>query len=374
MSEHWTEIAQLIESVLRSPDLVTEAVEEVRATSPDLAAIESADVARHTRALLAAATRALAARRGPTEAELSFIEELAVVRAGQGIPIHAVLGAIHVAERRIWAAARSLAEQSGVPLEQVLDARDLYDDWAESVRQRLIVAHRAAESRGTASGHAPPDQLLVRALDGGAAAALAVAEAGLAPGSVSVVVSPDPTGAEANRLILALRSRGALAGGHDGAVVAVVGQLPTIRHVLTDRVAGVAGPGPAEELPALRRLATTTAGIAGHEGRRGLTHVGDVAVRVALDGRSDLSAALWARHGSPLRDLGPRADETVQTVRTWLELGRDTDRTADQLFVHANTVRNRVAALRTATGLDPADPFEAVTLWWLCHTWPSSPN
>ncbi len=368
MDDDWAQIAELIESVAGSPDLVADAVEEVRASSPDLAGIESADVARHTRALLAAATRALAARRGPTEAELSFIEELAIVRARQGIPIHAVLGAIHVAERRIWAAARSLAERNGVPPEQVLDARDLYDDWAESMRQRLIVAHREAESRGRTAGHAKPDQLLLRLLDGGSAAALAAAEAGLSPGSVSVIVSPDSLGPEGSRLVLALRSRGAAAAQHEGAVVAVVGHLTDVARVVADRVAGAAGPGPAEELPALRRLAATAAGIAADQGRRGLTHVGDVAVRTALEGRTDLSAALSARHASALGGLGPRADVMVRTVRTWIELGRDTDRTAERLFVHPNTVRNHVAALRGATGLDPTDPFEAVTLWWLCQT------
>ncbi|MFD1086356.1 recombinase family protein, partial [Micromonospora andamanensis] len=52
------------------------------------------------------------------------------------------VGAIHFAERAIWARARELARDRGVSAEQLLDVRDLYDDWAEAVRARLISAHR----------------------------------------------------------------------------------------------------------------------------------------------------------------------------------------------------------------------------------------
>jgi len=200
-------IADLIEAVAGSEGLVADAVEEVRATQPQMAALDAGDVARHTRALLAAATRAIAARRAPTEAELSFVEDLAVTRARQGIPIQAVLGAIHVAERRIWAAARTRAQADGVPPDQVLDARELYDDWAESVRTRLIVAHRRAEATASRTGRDRPGLLLRRLLDGGSAAALAASEAGLASGAVRVVVVPGLPVDAAPAVVAALAAR-----------------------------------------------------------------------------------------------------------------------------------------------------------------------
>ena len=367
MSTPWSEIADLIESVAGSEGLVTEAVEEVRAARPEMAALDAGDVARHTRALLAAATRAIAARRAPTEAELSFVEDLAVTRARQGIPIEAVLAAIHVAERRIWAAARERARTDGVPPDRVLDARELYDDWAESVRTRLIVAHRRAGISARTAGHDRPGLLLRRLLDGGSAAALAAAEAGLRAAEVRVVVVPDPPREAVAPLVTALRARGA-GGTADGSVVGVVGVVTDgLRSALARVAAGVSGPGAAEEVPALRRLAAAAAEVAAETGHTGPTEVGDVVVRVALDARPDLTATLLERHSPALRTLGRRAPETAATVRAWVECGQDAELAASRLFVHPNTVRNRVGALAGATGLDPRDPFAALTLWWLCR-------
>ncbi len=374
MPTPWSEIADLIESVAGSQGLVAEAVEEVRATRPEMAALDAADVARHTRALLAAATRAIAARRAPTEAELSFVEDLAETRARQGIPIEAVLAAIHVAERRIWAAARERAGEAGVPAGQVLDARELYDDWAQSVRTRLIVAHRRAEASARSSGQDRPGRLLRRLLDGGSAAALAAAEAGLPAAGLRVVVVPAVPRERAPELVAALRARGA-GGAEDRGVVGVVGSVGgELRSVLAAWVCGVAGPGSAEEVPSLRRLAASAAEVAASEGRRGATEVADVAVRVALEGRADLSAALLERHRAGVAGLGRRAPETVHTVRVWVECHQDAEATAARLFVHPNTVRNRVAALATATGLDPRRPFDAVTLWWLSRELAPTPG
>jgi hypothetical protein len=364
----WSEIADLIESVAGSGTLVAEAVEEVRATQPQMATLDAGDVARHTRALLAAATRAIAARRGPTDAELSFVEDLAVTRARQGIPIEAVLAAIHVAERRIWAAARERARADGVPQGQVLDARELYDDWAESVRTRLIVAHRRAEASARTTGQDRPGRLLRRLLDGGAAAALAAAEAGLPTGALHVLVVPDVRGDRAAALVTAFRTRGA-GGAADGSVVGVVGTVTDeLRADLDGLACGVAGPGVAEEVPALRRLAAAAADVAREQGLSGPTPVADVAVAVALNGRADLAAALVDRHRPALASLGRKAVDTAATVRVWVECGQDADAAAARLFVHPNTVRNRVGAMAEASGLDPRDPVDAVTLWWLARS------
>ncbi|WP_143220084.1 helix-turn-helix domain-containing protein, partial [Actinomadura sp. CNU-125] len=42
---------------------------------------------------------------------------------------------------------------------------------------------------------------------------------------------------------------------------------------------------------------------------------------------------------------------------------------AARLFVHPNTVRNRVQRFTDATGVDPSDTFGAVNAWWLCRAW-----
>ena len=363
MSE-WDQIADLIERVVAAPDLMDDVVEEVRASIREISGLEASDVARHTRALLAAATRAIASRRGPTEAELSFVEDLAVTRARQGVPIHAVLSAIHVAERRIWARAKAAAAQTGVEAALVLDARELYDDWAQEVRARLLQAHRTVEATERAID--TDADTVRRLLQGGSAASLAAAAAGLPATGLHVLVAPHPDAAGLTAAVR--RARVGVVTDTEAETVAVVGRLPGGLADAPGPV-GVAGPGRPEEAATLRRLAAAAARAAQTRGRTGTVDVAEVATLAAQQDRGDLAALLVERHAEAVDGLGRVADHTVATVRSWLQCGCDAERAAGAEYVHANTVRNRVAALTSATGLDPRDPFQAVDLWWLCVTW-----
>lgn len=389
----WTGIADLIERSAADPGLIADVVAEVRSTSREIAALQAADVARHTRALLAAATRAIAARRAPTLAELSFVEDLAITRAHQGVPVHAVLSAIHVAERRIWAHAKAAALELGLDAALVLEARELYDDWAQAVRERLIVAHRSAESemsRGAGDRH---DRLLSRLLQGGAAAMLAAHEAGLGSDALFVAVIPGDSGSPAAAdgmpraaTAAAFRPRAPAVTGVDaGELICVSRHPPTLRPGMTHSldpappaahgegpggvVIGIAGPGGAESLPRLRRLAAGAARAGRARGRSGAVHVTDVAGIVALFDRPDLADLLVERHGPALDALGRQAVPTVTAVQAWIECARDAEASAVRLFVHPNTVRNRLAAFTAATGLDLTDPLGVVDVWWLCRSW-----
>lgn len=359
----WDEIVALIESVASTPKVLTAAVDEVRAASRVIATLDAADVARRTRDLMTAATRAIAARRGATEAELAFVEDLAVTRARQGIPISEVLSAIHVASRRIWAETGALARELGVDSALLLQARELYDDWAEAVRQRLLTAHHAAEVAARLPHRDRDDEVVRRLLQGGSAAVLAAAEAGIAPDSVWVGVAGD---SETIRPVRSwLRSSGVL-GVDDGTVVLVASRMPG-GDPGSGVALGVAGPGDVREVPQLRRLASAAATASMILGRAGAVHVADVAPVAALIDRPDLGVALVNRHHAAVTALGPHREPTLDTVRLWLENGRDANRAARAAYVHPNTVRNRVHTLCSATGLNPGDTFEAAALWWLCR-------
>ena len=375
MARAWRDVTDLIESVAASPDLLAEAVEEVRSSSREIAALEVADVARHTRTLLVAATRAIAAQRGPTEAELAFIEELGVTRARQGVPITAVLGAIHVAQRRIWSRAREIADAEGVDPGHLLEALQLYDDWAEDVRQRLLRAHRQTEAAGPRGSRHRQLELLGRLLQGGSSAALAAAAGDLPTQGLTVLVAPGRAWTDGTALVNALRAvRPSVVGLDGNDVVGVMSRVPTTLPAPLGghEAVGAAGPGSAEDLPVLRRLATATAVAGAARARTGIVHVAEVSGLAATHGRGDLAGALLDRHRHAIDALGRQSESIVETTRTWLELARDADRAAAVLFVHPNTVRNRVGSLTAATGLDPSDTFEAFDLWWLCRVWSTS--
>ncbi|MES9537740.1 MULTISPECIES: helix-turn-helix domain-containing protein [unclassified Actinomadura] len=363
----WSAVIDLIERVVGEEDLLPSVIAGVRTTVREVAALPPSDIAGHTRALLAAATRALAARRGPTEAELSFVEELGVTRARQGIPIEAVLAAVHVAERAIWARAREIARAEGVAPDRLLDARELYDDWAEAVRSRLITSHRTTRAGADPRPGDRDAAILRRLLQGGSAAALAVAEAGLpATGGLWVLVARRDDAAVAER---ALREHPpVLCAVVNDLLVGVLPRTPPRALAAAGLAAGLAGPAEPEELAPVRRLAVAALAAAESAGRRGVVHIADVAVLAALTERADLAAVLLDHHLPAWAALGPNAEPVAHAVLAWLESDRDVTAAAARLFVHPNTVRNRIQRFAEVTGVDPFSTFGAMNAWWLCRT------
>lgn len=356
----WPRLVDLVERVVSEDDLLTSVVAGARTTIREVAALPASDMTGHTRALLAAAIRAVTARRAPTETELSFVAELAVVRAGQGVPVEAVLAAIHVAERAIWSRIRAAARAEGLSAEPLLDARELYDDWADAVRFRLLFAYRNARADHERGADAT-SALIRRLLEGGSAATLAAAEAGLAPElwvSVNRRRSSPPVPSVA------------LFAEVDGLDVSVGGSEPRgrIRYAM-----GVAGPAVAKDLAVLRDLAVAALTAAEALGRTGMVHIADIASLAAVVERPELGAALMERHRTALESLRQNADPVALTVRVWFEVDRDAGRAASRLFVHPNTVRNRLQRFAETTGLDPTTPLGAVDAWLLCRTWLERP-
>ncbi|MBG0566727.1 helix-turn-helix domain-containing protein [Actinoplanes aureus] len=362
--DDWTAVVELIERVMNDEDLLPSVIAGVRTTVREVAALPPSDIAGHTRALLTAATRALAARRGPTEAELSFVEELGVTRARQGVPIEAVLGAIHVAERAIWARAREVARSEGVGADRLLDARELYDDWAETVRARLITSHRAARAGADPQPGGRDAAILRRLLHGGSAAVLAIAEAGLpVTGGLWVLVARPQLAASMER---ALREQPpVLCAIVNDLLVGVLPRAPSGRA----GTAGLAGPAEPDKLAPVHRLAVAALAAAESTGRTGVVHIAEVAWVAALTDRADLATALLDRHLRAWAALGPNAEPVAHAVLAWLESDRDVTVAGEKLFVHPNTVRNRVRRFADVTGIDPAGTFGATNAWWLCRTW-----
>ncbi|WP_017589568.1 helix-turn-helix domain-containing protein [Nocardiopsis ganjiahuensis] len=367
----WSRLVDLVERVVSEDDLLSSVVAGARAAVDEVAVLPPADMTGHTRALMAAAIRAVTARRGPTEAELSFVEELAVVRAGQGVPVEAVLAAIHVSERAIWSRVRAAAAAEGVGAEPLLDARELYGDWADAVRSRLITAHRT--TRADLVRTADHTSVLVRRLlEGGSAAALAATEARLPAEGLWVTVRREPLPHPSRARSRRVEGAGAapLSAVIDGLEVWIGGREPRARSRWPVGAAGPAGPG---DLATLRDQAVAALTAAEATGRSGLVHIADVAALAAVVERPDLAAALLEHHRTAWDSLGPGAEPVALAVRAWFEEDRDAARAANRLFVHPNTVRNRIQRFTEATGIDPATPLGAVNAWWLARSWLERP-
>lgn len=360
----WAAVERLLEALAGDPGLIDEAVHDVRATVPGIARLTSEDVARHTRALFAAAVRAIAARRRPSRAELDFIEDLAVTRAGQGVPIQDVLAAIHVAQRHIWVRARRHAPSYDVDPELLLDARELFEDWAEQVRGRLIVAHRRTELSRARWRRDRQGMLLRRLLEGGSAAVLAAAEAGLPGDAVWVVYGQADDGDTHGEP--SLRTGDAdLFDILDGALVGVLGARPGEASATF----GLAGPSPAEELHNTSALARRAHLAAVALQRTGLVPVAEVAAVMALQAAPDVGELLQAERLAELDRSDEYAVEVATTVRRYLELDRRVEATAAALYVHPNTVRHRLQRFRDLTGTSLDGTFSGVEAWWAVTQW-----
>jgi DNA-binding PucR family transcriptional regulator len=66
-----------------------------------------------------------------------------------------------------------------------------------------------------------------------------------------------------------------------------------------------------------------------------------------------------------------RRPELLQTLRTYLETGRDRRRTAQLLHLHPNSVDNRLRRCADLSGLDATDAEEAIVVRAALLAWPA---
>lgn len=145
--------------------------------------------------------------------------------------------------------------------------------------------------------------------------------------------------------------------------IAAAGRTERLASVLAGHgvPAGLSGEGDWDGFAALAAEAETALAQARRSGRptrfddlrgHGLTGL------LAAHGGAEMAHRLLAG----LTGTGDRA-ALIATVRVWLDQGCAWDPTARTLGVHRHTVRNRVAAVEQATGLDLGTPAGRTELW-----------
>jgi sugar diacid utilization regulator len=133
------------------------------------------------------------------------------------------------------------------------------------------------------------------------------------------------------------------------------------RDVHADR--GVGPARPLERLTESYRLATRALGAARACGLAGVHDVPALGLRAAVAADEDVGDAFCARYVEPLAGASSSA-ELMATVRAYLASQMHVERTAEQLFVHQNTVRYRLARFEELTGASLRDPQIAFEVWW----------
>lgn len=137
-------------------------------------------------------------------------------------------------------------------------------------------------------------------------------------------------------------------------------------------MAGASRPHPWSDL----RIAALEAASAARAAVLSGTPVVDRGERTGVFALTDAAAArVWAdRTLEPLhtRRTGEDSD-LLTTLRTWLARHGNWDRTASDLGIHRNSVRNRVGRISRLLDRDLADPNARMELWFALH-WAEAPS
>ncbi|WP_028937104.1 PucR family transcriptional regulator [Pseudonocardia spinosispora] len=305
-----------------------------------------------------------------SEWQTQVLEQVGEAQAGLGVPVEAMLLAWRIGADILMERGSELAAKLGIDDRELLAfvrgalaSSDVgmittarAHRRAELERDREAQDRRASFVRAVLFGTGEPSELRARAKS-----------YGLDPTrryrAVRVRTDGEGSWQQAERAIgLASAAR---AG--EGMSVLVDGDLAGfLAREPGDVAPGLAGLGPAVPLERLAesfRLATrslTTLHAFGLTGTRDLTALG---LRAAVVADQDVGEALRDRYLAPLARSGS-GPEIITTLRVYLAAGSHVETAAEQLHIHPNTLRYRLARFEDLADVRLREPLVAFEVWW----------
>ncbi|WP_242497286.1 helix-turn-helix domain-containing protein [Nocardioides oleivorans] len=284
--------------------------------------------------------------------------------ARSGRTAEALLAAYRVGARTSWHDMADTAVRAGIDASQLASFAELVFAYIDELSAASVAGHT---DELESSGRVRQRNLerLARALLNGAPADAVNAAAERAdwepPGALTAVVLPE---SQVSHALTALDPRTlqptdevpGLPEGHASLLVPSTGSATARRTLLralrgTDAVVGPSTPW--LEVAGSHRRALRCAAL----GLSGLVDSDDHLAALVLAADAEARAELRARVLAPLADLRPStADKLTDTLRSWLLNHGRRDAVAEELFVHAQTVRYRVQQLREVYGDRLEDP------------------
>ncbi len=283
-------------------------------------------------------------------------------RAGRSV--EALLSAYRIGARASWREMADVAVGAGVDSGQLARFAELVFAYIDELSAASVAGHTdELESSGRVRQR-NLERLALALLTGAPADAInAAAERAdwQPPGTLAAVVLPE---SQVSHALTALDQRvlqptDDIPGLPDGQACLLVpgAGSDTARRTVLRALRGteaVVGPStPWLEAAASYRRAVRCAAL----GLEGLVDSDDHLAALVLSADGDARADLRARVLAPLADLRPStADKLTDTLRSWLLHHGRRDAVAEELFVHAQTVRYRVGQLREVYGDRLEDP------------------
>lgn len=284
--------------------------------------------------------------------------------ARSGRTVEALLAAYRVGARTSWRDMADAAVEAGIGAEQLSRFAELVFAYIDELSAASVAGHT---DELESSGRVRQRNLerLARALLTGAPADAVTAAAERAdwepPGALTALVLPE---SQVSHALTALDAQTlqptddvpGLPEGHASLLVPSTGSATARRTLLralrgTDAVVGPSAPW--LEASASHRRALRCAAL----GLEGLVDADEHLAALVLAADAEARADLRARVLAPLADLRPStAEKLTDTLRSWLLHHGRRDAVAEELFVHAQTVRYRVGQLREIYGDRLEDP------------------
>lgn len=326
------------------------------------------EIERNTLAVLDIVVRRVRSK-SPTD-NIDELTDLVRRWSDQRIPLELVAHSIQVGARRLSKIVRERAAVQGLPADAIDDIQDMMWHWATSYSAVV----NAVMQEKAVSLAARRSTFLRRLIDGthpSAALPALLAEFGVTAEHayrVACADVDDPHFTSEVRATLRVRCATTDVPVFDGVVdSAFVALLPSLPDDLDigDAVVAV-GPAvlPADAISSYGQ-ARRNLDIAGRFHRTGVVDLVRLGPLPLLAVDDEAAHSLADVHLAPLRDRGDAGRDILDTVGTFLKHNRRIDETAAALFLHRNTVRNRVTKFTALTGLDLDVTDDLVLTWWL---------
>jgi PucR C-terminal helix-turn-helix domain len=337
----------------RIPLVVERSVSRAKAALSVYADVPEQELADGIVADLQRAMTALIEERPLTDADRAGMGAIGDARARQGIPLEAMLQVYRFTIDEVFNALWDAAEEGAVEHAQVVHLTRKIWQYADPMMDVAIQAYRARERELAVAEGQDRTALVHRLLltVGGDELLDPVAIVGLDPEAEYVALRARSRG-ELRDLLLHLGTAGVLDGGavapHGTDVIGFARRRPTTAPPAS--IIGVGPAGPLRALPQSLAIATRVVDTASAYGRCGVSTLDEVALEAIARSETVIGAHLDARFLAPCDPTSPQGAELLGTVRALLEQELSIERAAEQLYVHPNTVRNRLRRFEQLTG------------------------
>lgn len=297
---------------------------------------------------------ALTEGRSLTEADRESLSIIGTDRAGRGIPLEQMIQVYRFTVDEVFQELWAATEEGKLAHEQtVLLTRHIWN-YADPMISVAIQAYRAkeleqavADTQGrTALVHAvllsppgtPIDPMLAAHLD---------------PNASYVAIRARAESGNVRQLLLDLQQPGTLEGAavtpHEGDVIGYALRRPAF-PAPDGVIIGIGPSGPLAALPHSFAIATRVVETAQAFGIDGVRSIDQLALQAVARTEDVLGEHLVARFVEPCEPSTAAGEELLDTIRAVLRHDLSVDQAAAAMWVHPNTVRNRVRRYEQLTG------------------------